>query len=261
MLENEIVTITQGDIFVLGEHQLMCGDATDTETVKKVVQGHNISAVVTDPPYGVAYVESKKDFLTSQTNNTHKVIANDQAQSDEEYIQFSKKWLSCIKPFLNEKNSCYIFNSDKMLFALREAMLQEGFKFAQLLIWIKNHAVVGRMDYLPQHELIVYGWCGTHQFQKSKDKSILFHPKPNKSALHPTMKPVSLIRQLILNSTKINEVVYEPFCGSGTTLIACEQTKRKCIALELDPEYCKTIIERFEKVSGQKARKVIYGNE
>ena len=142
-----------------------------------------------------------------------------------------------------------------MLFALRDGMQNAGFKFTQLLIWIKNHAVVGRMDYLPQHELIAYGWHGAHIFHKSKDKSILFHPKPNKSKLHPTMKPVSLLRQLILNSTKIGDVIYEPFGGSGSTLIACEQTKRNCLCIEIDPEYCQIIVDRYEKVTGIKVRK------
>jgi DNA modification methylase len=152
--------------------------------------------------------------------------------------------------------SFYIFNSDKMLFALRDGMKDSEVKFTQLLIWIKNNVVVGRMNYLPQHELIAYGWYGSHEFYKAKDKSIIYYPKPNKSPLHPTMKPVGLLRNLILNSSKIGDYVYDPFGGSGSTLIACEQTKRKCLMVELDPDYCQVIIDRFKKVSGVKAERI-----
>lgn len=116
-----------------------------------------------------------------------------------------------------------------MLFTLKEAMGICVFKLAQLLIWVKNNQVVGRKDYLAKHELILYGWHGVHKFLKSKDKSVIFYPKPNSSPLHPTTKPIGLLRRLILNSTQIGDVVYDPFGGSGSTLIACEQTKRICI--------------------------------
>ncbi|MDD4027286.1 MAG: site-specific DNA-methyltransferase, partial [Candidatus Shapirobacteria bacterium] len=110
------------------------------------------------------------------------------------------------------------------------------------------HAVLGRMDYLIQHELIAYGWFGTHKFYKSKDKTILFFPKPQKSKLHPTMKPIPLIRHLILNSSQIGDYVFDGFLGSGTTLLAAEQTRRKCLGIELDPEYCQTIVNRYQRM-------------
>lgn len=135
-------------------------------------------------------------------------------------------------------------------------MKEAGLKFSQLVIWIKNHAVIGRKDYLPMHELIAVGWYGTHIFHKGKDKSILFYPKPNKSAFHPTQKPIGLLRRLILNSSAIGDVIYDCFGGSGSTMVACEQTKRRCILVELDPEYCQTIIDRFEKTFGIKARRI-----
>ena len=131
-----------------------------------------------------------------------------------------------------------------------------GMHFGQILVWVKNHSVLGRLDYLPQHEMIVYGWYGTHEFMKSKDKSVLLCPKPNKSKLHPTMKPVSLWRRLILNSTTVGGYVYDGLGGSGSTLNACEQTKRKCLMIEIDPEYCQVICDRFEKVTGIKPKKI-----
>lgn len=248
------MSINTGDIFTLGEHRLICGDATDSNIVKKIVDDQLIDVVLTDVPYGVGYVESKQDF--TQSIAKQKIIANDQSQTNAQYQQFMQDWIHAVNPFLASKNAFYVFNSDKMLFALEDAFTAEGIKFAQLLIWIKNSAVVGRLDYLPQHELIAYGWHGRHKFVKSKDKSVLFYPKPNKSVLHPTMKPIGLLRRLILNSSNRGEVVYDCFGGSGSTLIACEQTKRKCLMVELDPEYCQTIIDRWQKLTSEKARQI-----
>lgn len=135
-------------------------------------------------------------------------------------------------------------------------MKDAGFTYTQMLIWLKTHAVVGRMDYLPQHELIAYGWFGRHTFMKSKDKTLLQFPKPSKSKVHPTTKPSGLLRRLILNSSRIGDVVYEPFAGSGSCVFACHDTKRKCHAIELDPEYCADILRRFEKHTGIKAVKI-----
>lgn len=243
-------SIKQGDMFRLGNHLLACGDSRNKELIAKLVGNYKIKAIVSDPPYGVAVTESKRDF---QTLVKDKVVANDHIQTDAEYQTFTQDWLSAVTPHLERKNAVYIFNADKMVFALRDGMLEAGLKFAQLLIWVKTHAVVGRLDYAPMHELIVYGWYGTHEFLKSKDKSVLVYPKPNKSTMHPTTKPIALIRHLILNSTHIDDVVFDGFLGSGTTLLACEQTKRICIGVELDPEYCQTIIDRYEKLTGTKA--------
>ncbi len=243
-------SIKHGMIFRLGDHVLGCGDSRDKEFVSKVIGMQKIKAVIIDPPYGISVTESKRNF---QALKKDKVIENDHIQSDEEYITFTKGWLDAVIPHLEKKNAMYIFNSDKMIFALREGMKQAGCKFAQLIVWVKTHAVIGRMDYAPMHELIAYGWYGTHEFLKSKDKSLIVYPKPNKSPLHPTTKPVPLIRHLILNSTRIGDIVFDGFMGSGTCLIACEQTKRKCIGVEFDPEYVQTTINRFEKLTGIKA--------
>ena len=245
--------IKHGDSFRLGKHLLLCGDSRNKEIVAKLVGKNKIKSVIIDPPYGVAVTESKENFQTLLKN---KVIANDHLQTDEEYQKFTRDWIEVISPHLKRKNSFYIFNSDKMIFSLHEGMLDAGVKFAQLLVWVKTHAVIGRMDYAPQHELIAYGWYGVHEFLKSKDKSVILCPKPQKSPFHPTTKPLDLIRRLILNSTRIGDVVYDGFLGSGTTILACEQTKRVCIGVELDPEYCQTIIERFEKLTGLTAEKL-----
>ncbi len=239
-----------GTTYQLGQHRLACGDSSDTELVNQLLGRDKVSIVLVDPPYSVAVVESKQWL---QSKNQHKAISNDELMSDATYQAFTEKWLRAVKPHLAPKNSIYIFNSDKMLIPTVQALKTSGGKFAQLLIWAKTQAVVGRLDYLPQHELIIYGWCGTHKFYKSKDKSILVYPKPSSSKLHPTMKPVGLLRRLILNSSNVGDVVYDGFVGSGSVLLACEQTNRRCLAVELDPEYCETVIARWEKLTGKKA--------
>jgi len=251
-MRKSLNSIKQGDAFILGEHLLICGDARDKKMLAGFLNEKKIKSVIIDPPYGCAVVESKENFQTLKKN---KPIANDQLQSDGEYRKFTSDWIEVVKPYLARKNSFYIFNADKMVFALREGMRDADVKFGQLLIWVKTHAVVGRMDYAPQHELIIYGWYGVHEFLKPKDKSVIVFPKPNKSPYHPTTKPIGLIRRLILNSTNIGDIVYDGFLGSGTALLACEQTKRVCIGVELDPEYCQTIINRFEKLTGLTAQR------
>jgi len=249
--------INYGDLFRLGEHRIICGDARDPEIIQKLNRNEKVKVVCCDVPYGVAVTESKQGF----TGTKHKVIANDQLQSDESYATFTKEWLEAIKPHLTTKNSCYIFNSDKMIFALHEGMLRAGFKFSQLIIWVKSHAVIGRLNYLPMHELIAFGWYGTHEFRKSQDKSVLFYPRPSKSKLHPTMKPIPLLRNLILNSSQVGDIIYDGFIGSGSCIMAAESVKRKCYGVEFDPEYCQVVIDRFEKAYGIKAVKIEKGGE
>lgn len=239
-------------IWQLGDHRLAHGSATDPELVKKLVGNDHIAMLLVDVPYGVSVVASKQSFGGQMSKQ--RTIANDEITDDTQYQQFMEDWLNAVKPHMTAKNSVYIFNSDKMLLPTVQALRATGGKFAQLLIWAKTQAVVGRMDYLPQHELIVYGWYGTHKFHKSKDKSILVYPKPNSNKLHPTMKPVGLLRRIILNSSSVGDFVYDGFVGSGSTLLACEQTKRRCLAVELDEQYCKTVIARWEQLTGEKAK-------
>ena len=239
-----------GTIYQLGQHRLACGDSSEQELIKRLIGDDKVDLIVCDPPYGVNYTESKRGIVNIVSN---KAIANDDIADAAGYEQFTKAWLEAVKPHLAKKNSLYVFNSDKMLLPTVKALECSGGKFTQLLVWAKTQAVIGRMDYLPQHELIIYGWYGTHNFIKSKDKSVLVYPKPTASKLHPTMKPVGLLRRLILNSSNIDDVVFDGFGGSGSTLIACEQTKRQCLMTELDPDYCQIIIDRWGKLTGLKA--------
>lgn len=243
--QNQSNLIKEGDIFQLGENILACGKAEDGILLEKILQGRKINLILVDPPYSCAYVESKVGFskLSNQTS-----IENDQVRSEDEYIQFTRSWLQSVKPFLEKPNNIYVFNTDKMALAVKQALEIEGGKMSQLLIWAKSNSVIGRLDYSPKHELIIYGWIGKHKFYKSRDKSILCFPKPNKSSLHPTMKPVALLRHLILNSSRMNDIVWDGFLGSGSTLIACQQTRRICVGIEISPIYCQTIIDRFRKI-------------
>ncbi|MHB8674632.1 MAG: DNA-methyltransferase, partial [Candidatus Limnocylindrales bacterium] len=197
--------------------------------MKKVVGENKIRLVLSDPPYGVAYVENKLG------GSAHRKIENDHAQTEEEYRAFTKEWLRAVVPHLDSANAALIFNADLMYLALRQGMVDAGFYYSQMLIWIKSSVVLGRKDYLPMHELIAYGWHEKHHMERAKAKSVIFHPKPSKNALHPTQKPVGLLRKLIPNAAKIGEWIYDPFAGSGSTLIACEQLGRRSIAIELDP--------------------------
>jgi DNA modification methylase len=242
-----------GVIWQLGDHRLAFGDCRDKDLLNRLIGDERINLVCCDVPYAVDVAASKRGFNALLKD---KDIKNDHLQSDGEYRKFTDEWLNTIAPFLARKNSAYIFNADKMVWSLREGMIDAGFKIAQLLIWIKSQAVIGRLDYAPQHELILYGWRGTHTFRRSKDKSVLFYPRPSKSKLHPTTKPIGLIRRLILNSSEIGGAVYDGFLGSGTALLACEQTKRKCFAVEIDYEYCLTAIGQWERLTGKKAKRL-----
>ena len=252
--------VKQGNIFQLGDHRIACGRAEDKELVKKLIGGDKIRLICSDPPYGCAFVQNK-DWLglrgfESKHFQKYSKIEGDHLQSENEYSQFTKSWLDAAVPYLDNKNAFYIFNSDLMICALKKGIAEAGGYNSQMVIWVKNSSVLGRKDYNPQHELIQYGWFGSHKFERSKARSVIFCPKPNRSTIHPTMKPPELLRKLILNSTKVNEIVYDPFLGSSSTLIACEQVKRKCLGIEVSEDYVEKSIQRWEKLTSSTARKI-----
>lgn len=247
--------VNKGDIYKIGKHIIACGDCTDRLFVSSVVNGNTIRAIISDPPYSVAYVENKKGFASLGVKN-NKVIINDHIQTESEYADFTKKYLGAVIPYLSEYNACYLFNADTMYPALRTGITNAGFYYSQMIIWIKNQPVMSRKDYLSQYELLAYGWFGKHKFGRSKSKNVIYYPKPNKSKLHPTQKPVGLIRKIIPDNTSIGDTVYDPFLGSGTTAVACEHLGRKCIGIELDPEYVEVTITRLEKLTKEKRIKI-----
>jgi DNA modification methylase len=258
-MPNALINITATTIWKLGEHRLLLGDATKVQDVAQLMGDEKASLILTDPPYGVGYVEGKQEFLATIHKGTDgkkfSVIAGDSPEDD--YYDFSLRWLTAIRPHLAPKNAFYIFNGDTKLREFLNALHDTKYTKSALLIWLKNHLVVGRKDYHPQHELILYGWCGTHAFFGEHDKSALFYPKPAKSVLHPTMKPPALLRRLIYHSSQPGDIVLDPFGGSGSTLIACEHLSRRCYIVEQDEGYCKTIIDRWEKLTDQKAEPIL----
>jgi len=256
----QIKQIKQGDIFQLGDHRIACGRAEDKELVKKLIGKEKIRLICCDPPYGCAFVENKDWLGLKGIESKHfkkfSKIQGDNLQTEEEYAQFTKSWLESVIPYLQEKNAFYIFNSDLMICALKKGVQDAGGHNSQMIIWVKNNVVLGRKDYNPMHELIQYGWFGSHKFERSKAKSVIFCPKPAKSTIHPTMKPPALLRKLILNSTKINEIVYDGFLGSSSCIISCQQIGRRCFGIEVSEDYVRKSIQRWELLTRQKAKKI-----
>ena len=251
-----------GEIWQLGEHRLMCGDSTDAASVALLMDGEKADMVFTDPPYNVDY-SSKNKFLNEadEGNRIQVDIENDSFETDEEVGE--KIWLPSFTNLYNTaKSDCsiYVTMPQGGTHMMMMMIAKSGWKVKHELIWVKNNHVLGRTDYYYKHEPIMFGWKEKHHFygNGSFDKSVWEIPKPQKSDLHPTMKPIALIENALLNSSKENDIIVDCFGGSGTTLIACEQLHRRCYMMELDPRYCDVIIARWEKLTGKEAVKV-YG--
>lgn len=238
-----------GDVYRLGEHTLMCGDSTLPESVGKLVGDATVDLLLTDPPYNVDYVGKTSDSLT---------IAND-AMDDEQYMRFLVESITNAVDCMKDGASYYIFHADSGGLTVRMATNSAGLRVRQCLIWVKNSFVMGRQDYHWKHELILYGWKdgAAHYFVDDRTQStILEADRPQRNDVHPTMKPVPLIKRLVANSTKAGDSVLDLFGGSGTTLMACEEMNRKCFMMEYDPAYCDVIIDRWTKYTGLKAVKI-----
>ena len=239
-----------GDLWQLGRHRLICGDCREVVVVDRLAAGQRFNMILTDPPYGVNYSEKEASLVKAgYIRKAHKAINND---AIEDYRAFFGGFLSIIP--LADYNTAYIFMSGLELHNLRMAIEDAGFKWGDYLIWVKNSMVMGRKDYNAQHEFIVYAWKGRHKFYgPTNSVTVLEFNRPQKSELHPTMKPVALVARLMTDGSRENGLVYDPFLGSGTTLIAAEQTNRICYGSELDPGYCDVIVQRWETLTGQKA--------
>lgn len=236
----------RGEIWILGTHRLMCGDSTSVEDVQEVMGGGIADLWLTDPPYNVAYQGKTKDALT---------IQNDE-MDDESFRRFLVSAYSAADSVLKEGAAFYIWHADSEGFNFRGACRDVGWKVRECLIWSKNTFVLGRQDYQWQHEPCLYGWKdgAAHNWYSDRSQTtILEFDRPNRNAEHPTMKPVGLFQYLIGNSTKRGDIVLDSFGGSGTTLIACEQSGRSARIIELDPCYCDVIIERWQNLTGQRA--------
>lgn len=247
--EEKESTVKLGDIWQLGEHRLMCGDSTDKSTVERLMNGNKADLYLTDPPYNVNYTDGQE--------NERKIL-NDHFDTDEECGE--KLWLPTFINAREVSNDCcsvYCFMPQGGTHMMMMMMMSKaGWQVKHELIWLKQSIVLNRADYNYQHEPFLYGWNKTHKFYgngKFKNTSVWQIDRPIKSKEHPTMKPVELFAEILNNATKKYDIVLDTFCGSGTSFIACEQLKRTCYGLELDPKYCDVIIKRWETLTGEKA--------
>lgn len=238
-----------GQIFKLGRHRLMCGDSTNPEMVKKLVGGVQCDLLLTDPPYNVGYEGKQKSKMT---------IKNDR-QEDDEFYKFLFNAFSAAKDNLKQGSSFYIWYASSEAANFNNAANNAGLSVREELIWEKNNLVMGRQDYQWKHEPCLYGWVegGSHSWYSGRKQTTVMHfDKPQRSDLHPTMKPVALFDYQIKNSTKSGDVVLDLFGGSGTTIMACEQDGRNACVMEYDPKYVDVIIKRWEDFTGKKAELV-----
>ena len=273
--EEIVPRIHRGEVWKLGEHRLMCGDSTSAKDVEKLMNGESADLCVTDPPYNVAYQGGTKDKLTIENDN----------MSEEDFLEFLEKVFANMRDALKEGGAFYVWHASSSQKQFMDALINNGLDIRQMIIWVKSSLVLGRQDYQWKHEPCLYGWKdgASHYFidvrslttviEKEIDEmnreelvdalrelisqvsTISYYDKPNKSELHPTMKPVGLIERQVRNSSKGGEIVLDLFGGSGTTLIACENLERKCRMMEYDERYAETIIRRWEEQTGKVAIK------
>lgn len=238
--------IKRGDIIEIGKHRVMCGDSTSAEDIDELII-KVIDLVLTDPPYGVSYVGKTKDALK---------IENDSLSEEE----LTKLWNDCLDAFvpkLKDGGVIYAAVPPGPLRQIFSQALKERDILRQELVWVKDSMVLGRSDYHYKHEPILYGWKpgAAHYMTSDRSKtSVLEFARPKRSAEHPTMKPIPLWVELISNSSKKGERVFDPFLGSGTTLIASEQANRICYGMEIDPKYCHVIVKRYLDYCTEKNR-------
>lgn len=248
--------ITPGTIIQLGAHRLMCGDSTKEADVARLMDGGKADLLLTDPPYGVNY-SSKNVFLNTVAlgHRIEEDILGDTGNAEAT----QKLWVAA---FTNANNymkggAAYYCNSmqggDILLLLLLLSLRDAGLELKHSLVWVKNNHVLGRSDYNYKHELILYGWKpgAKHNFYADFDVSVWEVDKATKNDLHPTMKPIKLLSKAINNSSREQDLVLDLFGGSGSTLIACEKTNRRCYMMELDPVYVEIICERWEAVTGK----------
>ena len=227
------------DVWTLGRHRLICGDATHADTVKKLMDGRKANLVLTDPPYNVGF-ESASGLK----------IKND-SQKSEQFYNFLLSAFRSIADNMESGGSAYIFHADTEGENFRRAFREAGFHLSGTCIWVKDRFVMGRSPYQWQHEPILYGWLktGTHKWYAGRSEATIWNfAKPKKNNDHPTSKPLDLLAYPIKNSSQANGIVLDTFGGSGSTLIACEQSDRICNMLELDEKYASVILRRYAKL-------------
>ncbi|MCQ2478981.1 MAG: site-specific DNA-methyltransferase, partial [Clostridia bacterium] len=270
----------RGDIYVLGAHRLMCGDSTSSDDLKKLLDGNLVELVVTDPPYNMAYEGAGRTPKEKREKNK---ILNDN-MPDDDFETFLTDVYATMHEGMKDGASCYVFYKELGNGVFITTMAAGGLTFKQELIWVKNQIVLGGSKYQNMYEPCLFGCKGktvASWYGKRKQKSviedvdlmnefelrdaikelleeqtpdIIRENKTLKNDLHPTMKPIKLLAKFIKNSSRESDSILDLFGGSGSTLIACEQLKRACYMLELDPKYCDVIVKRWESLTGNKAQ-------
>ena len=284
----EVTDIERGDVFILGRHYLMCGDSTDIDDVLTLMGGAKADLFLTDPPYNIDYEGKQKDQLQFRTNKRvhagNAQIDND-AMSAGQFSQFLDSVLSCANTVLRDGAAFYIWHADLNGHLFREAVIDAGWNLKEILIWVKNNFTLSRQDYHYKHEPCIYGWKpgAAHYFIDNRTQhtvfddridikklkkeemqallekifadsvptTVLYEDKPFFNDIHPTMKPIKLMARLIVNSSQPGWTVLDLFGGSGSTMMACEQLGRTCYTMELLPKYCKAMIQRYVKFTGE----------
>ena len=235
-----------GDIYILGNHRLMCGDSCSITDMQKLVNDRQVDMWLTDPPYNVAYEGKTKDALTIQNDS----------MSNDGFRQFLRDAYVTADTVMKSGAVFYIWHADSEGYNFRGAAHDAGWKVRQCLIWKKSTMVMGRQDYHWKHEPCLYGWkegAGHLWATDRKQTTILEFDKPSRNGEHPTMKPVALFEYQMLNNTKGGDIILDSFGGSGTTMLAAEKNGRHAYVMELDPKYCDVIVKRWEDFTGKKA--------
>ena len=233
--------VERGDIWTVGRHRLMCGDATSAEDVAALMDGKKANLIVTDPPYGVSF-----------KSGSGLSIQNDSMKGDEFYTFLYNSFV-CMVEHLESGGAAYVFHADTEGLNFRKAFVDAGFHLAGVCIWVKNSLVLGRSDYQWQHEPVLYGFLknGKHPWYSDRKQTTIWnYDKPKRNKNHPTSKPLDLLGYPISNSSQENAIVLDTFGGSGSTMMACEQTNRICHMMELDEKYASVILRRYVEDTG-----------
>ena len=258
--------VRSGELWRLGEHLLLCGDCTDAAAVARLMrsQDHDgdnddieeADLMFLDPPYGVGYGSPAR-----KAYHPVRSVAGDDLGEYGTYDLLRRALLAApLKPG-GVFYVCSAGGPNETIFRL--ALRDAGFPLKQSLVWVKHHFVLGRQDYQWKHETLLYGWKAgsSHYFGGGRTQTTVWeHPRPIKSRHHPTMKPVPLVARAVILSSREGELVYDGFGGSGTTLLACEQTGRRCKMMEIEPHYCDVILARWEERTGKRAERLLAGN-
>lgn len=233
--------VEKGDVWVVGRHRLVCGDATNADDVALLMDGKKANLIVTDPPYGVSF------------KSTSGLTIKNDSMKDEEFYNFLHKSFENMVAHMESGGSAYVFHADTEGLTFRKAFIDVGFHLAGVCIWSKNSLVLGRSDYQWQHEPVLYGFLknGKHRWYSDRKQTTIWNfNKPKRNENHPTSKPLDLLSYPIRNSSQENAIIIDTFGGSGSTLMACEQTNRICFTMELDEKYASVILRRYVEDTG-----------